>query len=128
MIHIWRPLWEGWMVVRPKWDVIGRREWGVSECPGSPIFIFFLRENWVSAMSRHHTIILLARNLPFDSDFRQWNYPLMILLHCLWTKSNNRTRGQFECYVNFFLFSFDLVHSHARCGCCSIVYVLNFCK
>ena len=46
----------------------------------------------------------------------------MIPLHCLWAKSN-RTRGQFECYVTLFLFSFcfDFVHSHRRCDCCSIV-------
>ena len=44
----------------------------------------------------------------------------MIPLHCLWTKSNYRTPGQFECYMTLFL-CFDFVHSHAWCGCCSIV-------
>ena len=47
-------------------------------------------------------ITLLTRNLPFDSDVREWSHPLMISLHCLWAKSNNRTRGQFECDVTFF--------------------------
>ena len=46
--------------------------------------------------------ILLTRNLPFDSDVRQWSYLLMIQLHCL----NNRTRDQFECDVTWFLFLF----------------------
>ena len=79
--------------------------WGVSECSRRPIFIFFIKENWICAITRHHSDnILLARNLPFDADVRQWNHPLMILLHCLWAKSNNRTRRQFEYDVTFFFF------------------------
>ena len=37
----------------------------------------------------------------------------MITVYCLWAKTNNRTRGQFECNVTWF----DFVRSHARCGC-----------
>ena len=71
-------------------------------------------------MTRHHANnILFVRNLPFDTDVRQWSYPLMIPLHCLWAKSNNSVRAQFEC--DMILFLFDFVHSHAQCGCCSIV-------
>ena len=78
----------GWEV-RQTWDDIGRRGWGVSEYSGRPIFIFFIKENWFCAMARHHANkILLARNLPFDSDVRQWSHPLMIPLNCLWFKSN----------------------------------------
>ena len=48
-------------------------------------------------MTRHHAEpnikIIPKRNLPFDSDDRQLSHPLMIPLHCLWVKSNNRTRG-----------------------------------
>ena len=43
-------------------------------------------------------------------------------------KSENSTRGHFEydvilvcLFFCFALFWFDFVHSHARCGCCSIV-------
>ena len=80
----------------------------------------FIKTNWICAMTRHHVInILLARNLPFDSDVRQWSHPLMIPLHCLWAKSNNRTLGFFEYDRALFLFNF--VHSHARWGCCSTV-------
>ena len=43
---------------------------------------------------------------PFGSDARQWSHPLMVPLHSLWAKSNNRTRGQFECDVTLFLFWF----------------------
>ena len=94
--------------------------WGVSECSVRPIFVFFIKENWILVMTRHHASnIWLTRNLHFDSDVRQWNHPLMILLHCLWAKSNYRTRGQFEC--DMFCFCFDFVHSHSRWGCCSIV-------
>ena len=45
----------------------------------------------------------------------------MIPLHCLCAKSNNRTRGQFECDVTWFVFCFDFVRSYAQCGCCSVV-------
>ena len=38
-----------------------------------------------------------------------------------WAKSNNVTRGQFECDVIWFCFCFDFVRSRARCRCCSIV-------
>ena len=30
----------------------------------------------------------LTRNLPFDSDIRQWRHPLMVLLHFLLVKSS----------------------------------------
>ena len=77
--------------------------WGISECSGRPILIFFIRENWICAMTRHHDEpninILWTRNLPFDFDARQSRHPLMIPMQCLWAKSNNRTRCQFECNV-----------------------------
>ena len=51
-------------------------------------------------MTRHRAEpninILLTRNLPFDSDVRHWSRILMIPMHCLWAKQNNRARGQFE--------------------------------
>ena len=129
MIHIWRPLWEG-VGVRQKWDVIGRRGLrkggggGGSKCYRRPIFIFFITENWVCVMTRHHaeSNILLTRNLPIESGVRQWSHPLMIQLHFLWAKSNNRTCGQFECDVTWFCFYFEFVCSHACCGYCSIVW------
>ena len=101
--------------VRKKWDVIARRGWRGgggegSKCSGRPIFIFFIKENWICAMTRHHANnVLLARNLPFDSDVRQWSHLLMISLHCLWANSNNRTRAQFECDVLYFGFCFVFV-------------------
>ena len=91
----------------------------------SNLFFFFITEYWICAMTRHYSEpninILLTRNLPFGSDVRQWSQPLMIPLHFLWAKSNNRTHGQFECDVTWFCFCFDFVRSHVRCGCCSIV-------
>ena len=50
----------------------------------------------------------MTRNLPFDSDVRQWSHPLMIPLHCLWTNSNNRTPSQFECTWLAFVFVLTL--------------------
>ena len=101
---------------------IGRRGWRVRECSGRPIFLFLIKGNWIWAMTRHHAEPnnrLLARNLPFDLDVRQWSHPLMIPFHCLWVKLNKRTRGQFEYGVTWFCT--DFVRSHARCDCCSII-------
>ena len=82
--------------------------WGVNECSGRPIFIY-----WICVITRHHAEpninILVTRNLPFDSDVRQQSHTLMIPLHYLWDKSNNRTRGQFEYDVTCFCFCFDFV-------------------
>ena len=47
----------------------------------------------------------------------------MIPLHCLWAKSNNRMRGQFECDMNLFCSCFNFDRSQARYGCCSVVYL-----
>ena len=47
--------------------------------------------------------------------------PLLIPLHCLWAKPNNRTRGQFECDMTLFRFCFDFVRSLVRYGCFFIV-------
>ena len=44
-----------------------------------------------------------------------------LTLKCLWAKSNNRTRGQFDCAVTWFCFYFDFIHSHEWCSCCSVV-------
>ena len=66
-------------------------------------------------MTRHHAVtnnILLTRNLYFDSDVRQRRHPLMIPLHFLWAKSNNRTPGQFECDMNWLGFCYDFVQMH----------------
>ena len=67
-------------------------------------------------------IFLLTLTFSFDSDSESfsdvthWSHLLMIALHYLWTKSNNRTRDHFECDVTFFgLFVWF------RCRCCSIV-------
>ena len=52
----------------------GVGEKGVSECSGRPVFIFFIKESWICAMTRRHAEpnnILLTRNLPFDSDVKQ---------------------------------------------------------
>ena len=48
---------------------------GGSEGFGRPIFIFFIKENWICAMNRHHAVsninVLLTRNLPIDSGVRE---------------------------------------------------------
>ena len=54
----------------------------------------------------------MTKNLPFDSDFRQWSHPLMIPMHCLWDKSNNRTRCQFECECKFVFVLILFIHMH----------------
>ena len=76
--HMTSTLGEG--VVRQKWDFFAPRGVGDSECFEHPIFIFFVKENWVCAMTRHHAgsniDILLTRNLPIDSVlYRGWLGP-----------------------------------------------------
>ena len=48
---------------------------GGSECSGSPVLIFFIKENWICALTRHRAEsdinTLLTRNLLIDSDARQ---------------------------------------------------------
>ena len=48
---------------------------GGSEGSGRPIFIFFIKKNWICAMNRHHAKsninVLLTRNLPIDSGVRE---------------------------------------------------------
>ena len=87
--------------------------------------IFFMTENWICTMTRHHADpninILLTRNHSFDSDVRQWSQLLMIPSHCFWAKSNNRPHGQFKCDATWFCFCFVFVRSQVRRGCCSIV-------
>ena len=101
-MNVWRPLWgRGW----------GCSGLGVggTDCSGRSVFVFFVKENWICAMIRHtesNIDVLLTRNFPFNFDIRQWRHSLMTPLHCLWAKSNNRTRGQFECDVTWFLFLF----------------------
>ena len=66
--------------------------------------------------------VLFTRNLPIHSGVSQLSHPLIIPLHCLWAKSNNRTCGQSECDVTWLCFCFYFVRSHARCDCCSICW------
>ena len=88
-------------------------------------FFFSVEKNWICTMTRHHTEsnvnILSTRNLPVDSGVRQSSHTLIILLHSLWVKSNNKTRDQFECDVSWFCFCFNFVCLRAQCGCSSIV-------
>ena len=117
MIQIWCKLCGGVEGVRQKWYVIRCRGKGVASVLDVQSLFFY----WICAMIKHHVELnvnnFLTRNLPFDSDIRKWNYPLMIPLHCLWATSNNRTRGQLECYVTcFFLFWFRLLTSTVSFG------------
>ena len=103
-----------------KWDVIGSRGSGVSKCSGRPIFIFFfIKENWICAVNRHHTEPNnnIDNKSSFWLDVRQWSHPLMIPLHCLWANSSNSMRGQLN--VTCLFFCFDFVCS--LCGCCSLI-------
>ena len=91
--------------------------WEVSEWSGRSIFI--------CSMTRHKANnILLARNLPFDSDARKWSHPLIISLHCLWTKSKNECSVWMWRDLIYFcsccFCSFSFLHN-AWCSCCSIV-------
>ena len=110
------------MGVRQEWDAIGCRGGGGYQVFRTfNLYLFLLKKSGVVHHAKPNVNILLTRNLTFDSDFRQWDHPLMMPLHFLWAKSNKRTRGQFECDLTWFCFCFDFVRSHVRCDCCSIV-------
>ena len=98
------------------------------KCQGLGVGNYSGRLNSPYDQTRHHTEpnvnILLARNIFFDPDVRQWSHPSMIPMHCLWAKANNRTCGQFECDMTWFCFCFDFVHSQIQCVCCSMVCLL----
>ena len=82
--------------------------WGVASVLDVQSLFFFIKEHRICPMTRHHvepnTNILFTRNLSIDSGVKQWSHPLMIPLQCQWAKSNNTTRGQFQCDVTQFLF------------------------
>ena len=43
------------VVGRGKNEILSDVEgWGVSKCSGRPIFIFFVKEDWICAVTRHH--------------------------------------------------------------------------
>ena len=53
VIHIWHPLWGEGVYGKNEMlsDVWGR---GFSECSGRPIFNFFVKENYIGAMTKYH--------------------------------------------------------------------------
>ena len=83
-------LWQKWDFIRRSW--VGGGVVSVLDVQSSS---FLIKQNWICAVTTHHAEpnmnILLASNLPYESDVRQWSPPLVIPLHCLWVKSNNRT-------------------------------------
>ena len=126
MIHIWRPFWGLGGRVRQKWDVVrdtGRRR--LASVLDVQYLIFLLKEigfaSWPDIMLCQTLIYYCQEIFLLTLTVRQWSHPLIIPLHCLQAKSNNRARGQFECEVTWFCFCFDFVCSIAPCGCCSIV-------
>ena len=55
--------------------------------------------------------------IPIDSGVRQWSNPLMIALHYVWAKLNNRMCAQFESDMTWYCFCFDFVCSYELCSC-----------
>ena len=99
----------GWGV-RQKWD--GRR-FGGSECSWRPIFVFFIKVNWICTMTRYaesNNILLVS----FWLWCRQW-------YHCIVCGLNRTTENVVNLNVTWLGFCFDFVRSHARCCCCSTV-------
>ena len=101
-----------WKTIYPK----NHKNFKNSECRVQ--FYWFLLKK---REKKSEIFYILTRNLPIESGVGQWSHLLMIPLHCLWVKSNNRTRSQCKCDVTLFCFCFDFVRSHARCGCCFTV-------
>ena len=103
MTHIWCPLLGGW----------GKHE----------IVVFALRPDIMQSQTVYYWKEIFVLTL----DVRQWSYSLIIPLHCLWVKSNNRTRGQFKCDVAWLCFCFNFVHIHgAVCLRFQVVQIKQF--
>ena len=108
------------------WDVTGRRGVGVASVLDAQSLFFLLKKirfaPWPDIMLSQTLMFywkaIFLLTLVSNSEAI---HPLMIPLHCLYAKSKNRTRGQFECDVTWFCFSFDFVCLHVRCGCYSIL-------
>ena len=69
---------------------------GVASVLDVQSLFFFIKENWICAMTRYHAEsninILSTRNLLIESDIRQWSHPYNDTIALLWAKANNRTR------------------------------------
>ena len=113
-----------------KWDVIGRRGCGVSECSGRLKRKLDLRHDQTSCWAKHYwQEILWTRNLHFDSDVRQWTSPLLTPLHCLWDQSNNRTGGQFNVtWIGFVFTWISFIHIHGAVVVPQFVCVFKLCR
>ena len=120
VIHIWGPLWGE--VVEGKNEMLsdlgGGGEGVFRTCTR---FLLLLLLKIVGLAPWSNIMLSQTRNLSIDSVVRHWSHPVIIPLHCLYSKLNNRTRSKFEYDVTWFCFSFDFFHPHARCGYCSIV-------
>ena len=90
-------------------DVIGRRGWRFSECSGRPIFICFIKENWIFTMTRY------AKS---DSEAILWWYHCIV---CGLNRTIEHVVNLNMTWLYFFYFWFDFVCSNARCRCCPIV-------
>ena len=128
MIHKWRPLWGGDgggggskndMVL----DVGGGR--GFSECTGRLILIFLSKKIgfalWPDIMLSQILIYywqeIFLLTLTSDSEaIPSW-------YHCIFCVRNRTIERVVNLNATWlgFVFCFDFVPSHARCGCCSIV-------
>ena len=96
--------------------------WRASKCSGRPIFIFLLKKTefapWRSIMQIIYywqEIFLLT--LTSDSEaIPSW-------YHCIFCVRNRTIERVVNLNATWlgFVFCFDFVPSHARCGCCSIV-------
>ena len=97
VILIWRPLW-GWRV-RQKWDVIGGRG----------------RRGGLASVLDVQSLFFLLKKI----GFVPWSdiMPSQTLIY-IWQEI-----FLWIWRVTWFCFCFDFVHSHARCGYCSIVYL-----
>ena len=100
------------------WDVIGCSGWGLASVLDVQSLFFLLKKIGFAPWSDiilSQTLIYYWQEiflLTLTSDSKA----ILMPLHCLWAKSNSRTRD-----MAWFCFCFDFVRSDVRCGCYSIV-------
>ena len=97
IIHIWRPDWGWGRGIRQKQDDIGCRGWGVANVQDAQSLFFLLKKigfaPWPDIILSQRLIYYWQEIFLLTLVSDRKSHPLIIPLHCLWAKWNNRTCG-----------------------------------
>ena len=104
--------WEGGRGKAKMWCYRMGWGWGVASVLHVQPLFFLLKKirsaPWPDIMLSQ-TLMLLIRNLLLNLMLYSKSHSFIMPFHFLWAKSNNKTRGQFECDKTWLRFRFDFV-------------------